>query len=138
MEFFMALARGLSTIQSKRYTSKITKARLQELEVEWRKHNKFMKQKGMHDLRYNNFSDYLDYCFGKIKLKNTFKPYEAPKTYRRQDNSDKYPSATTTKAGQSIDNSWKREESKKFTVAPAYNKGAYQVIPRSDIEHIGK
>ena len=30
------------------------------------------------------------------------------------------------------------EESKKFTVAPAYNKGAYQVIPRSDIKHIGK
>jgi hypothetical protein len=30
------------------------------------------------------------------------------------------------------------QESKKFTVAPAYNKGAYQVIPRSDIKHIGK
>ena len=134
----MALARGLSTIQSKRYTSKITKARLQELEVEWRKHNKFMKQKGMHDLRYNNFSDYLDYCFGKIKFKNTFKPYEPPKTYRRQDNRDKYPSATMTKAVKSVDDSWKREESKRFTVAPAYNKGAYQVIPRSDIEHIGK
>tara|TARA_R110002074_G_scaffold376412_2_gene553417 strand:- start:136 stop:540 length:405 start_codon:yes stop_codon:yes gene_type:complete len=134
----MALARGLSTIQSKRYTSKITKARLQELEVEWRKHNKFMKQKGMHDLRYNNFSDYLDYCFGKIKFKNTFKPYEPSKTYRRQDNRDKYPSATMTKAVKSVDDSWKREESKKFTVAPAYNKGAYQVIPRSDIEHIGK
>ena len=24
------------------------------------------------------------------------------------------------------------------TIAPAYNKGAYQVIPESDIEHIGK
>ena len=30
------------------------------------------------------------------------------------------------------------EESKNFTVAPAYNKGAYQVIPRSDVKHIGK
>lgn len=36
------------------------------------------------------------------------------------------------------DDSWKLEESKKFTVAPAYNKGAYQVIPQSDLEHIGK
>ena len=36
------------------------------------------------------------------------------------------------------DNSWKVEESKKFTVAPAYNKGAYQVIPRGDVEWIGK
>lgn len=24
------------------------------------------------------------------------------------------------------------------TIAPAYNKGAYQVIPESDIEHIGR
>ena len=32
----------------------------------------------------------------------------------------------------------KLEESKKFTVAPAYNKGAYQVIPKEDIEWIGK
>ena len=36
------------------------------------------------------------------------------------------------------DNSWKAEASKNFTVAPAYNKGAYQVIPRKDVEHIGK
>ncbi len=36
------------------------------------------------------------------------------------------------------DTSYKVEESKKFTVAPAYNKGAYQVIPRRDVEWIGK
>ena len=36
------------------------------------------------------------------------------------------------------DTSYKLEESKKFTVAPAYNKGAYQVIPRGDVEWIGK
>ena len=33
---------------------------------------------------------------------------------------------------------WRLEESKKFTVAPAYNKGAYQVIPRSAIKDIGR
>lgn len=32
----------------------------------------------------------------------------------------------------------KLQESKNFTVAPAYNKGAYQVISPSNIEHIGK
>ena len=37
-----------------------------------------------------------------------------------------------------VDNSWKAEESKNFTVAPAYNKGAYQVIPRKEVKHIGK
>ena len=29
-------------------------------------------------------------------------------------------------------------ESSKYTIAPAYNKGAYQVIPKSDVKHIGK
>ncbi len=33
---------------------------------------------------------------------------------------------------------WRLEESKKFTVAPAYNKGAYQVIPKKEIKDIGR
>ena len=33
---------------------------------------------------------------------------------------------------------WRLEESKKFTVAPAYNKGAYQVIPKNSIKDIGR
>ena len=33
---------------------------------------------------------------------------------------------------------WRLEESKKFTVAPAYNKGAYQVITRDNVKDIGK
>jgi hypothetical protein len=50
-----------------------------------------------------------------------------------------YPSAPLTPCRvKSEDNSWKVKESKNFTVAPAYNKGAYQVIPRKDVEHIGK
>lgn len=49
-----------------------------------------------------------------------------------------YPSAPLTSYEKIEDQSWKLDESKKFTVAPAYNKGAYQVIPKSDIKHIGK
>ena len=30
------------------------------------------------------------------------------------------------------------EVSKNFTVAPAYNKGAYQVISKDDVEYIGR
>ena len=33
---------------------------------------------------------------------------------------------------------WRLEESKKFTVAPAYNKGAYQVITKDGIKDIGR
>ena len=33
---------------------------------------------------------------------------------------------------------WRLEESKKFTVAPAYNKGEYQVITKNNIKDIGR
>ena len=36
------------------------------------------------------------------------------------------------------DTSYKKKISSKYTVAIAYNKGAYQVIPKSDIKDIGK
>ena len=35
-------------------------------------------------------------------------------------------------------NNWRLKESKKFTVAPAYNKGGYQVISKDNIKNIGK
>lgn len=41
-------------------------------------------------------------------------------------------------SGTRIDNSWKIEESKNYAIAPAYNKGAYQVVPKSDLKYIGK
>ncbi len=41
-------------------------------------------------------------------------------------------------AGKKVDNDYKKEVSNNYTVAPAYNKGAYQVIPRSQVKHIGK
>ena len=32
----------------------------------------------------------------------------------------------------------RRRSSSQYTIAPAYNKGAYQVIPKKDIKYIGK
>ena len=50
-----------------------------------------------------------------------------------------YPSAPMTACTNTHkDDSWKLEASKNFTVAPAYNKGAYQVIPKADLKHIGR
>ena len=40
--------------------------------------------------------------------------------------------------GTKPDNSWKIEASKRFTVAPAYNKGPYQVIAKEDIKTAGR
>lgn len=49
-----------------------------------------------------------------------------------------YPSAPMTKYVSPEDQSFKREVSKNYTIAIAYNKGAYQVIPRNSVKDIGK
>jgi hypothetical protein len=50
------------------------------------------------------------------------------------------PSAPLTPApsGAVLDTSFRQEVSKNYTVSIAYNKGAYQVVPNSDLKHIGK
>ena len=45
---------------------------------------------------------------------------------------------TTTSAGTKPIHNWRLEESKRFTIAPAYNKGGYQVISKDNIKNIGK
>ena len=77
------------------------------------------------------------------KSKPKFVPMTAqPKTFAQQqmeNHREKYPSMPISSTySPETDDSWKAEASKNFTVAPAYNKGAYQVIPRKDVEHIGK
>ena len=42
------------------------------------------------------------------------------------------------RTGTEIDEARKVEISKQYTIAPAYNKGAYQVIPRKEVKDIGK
>ena len=63
---------------------------------------------------------------------------QAKKQIKPVEKLNKIPSMKSTDNCTVADNSWKVEESKKFTVAPAYNKGAYQVIPRGDVKWIGK
>ena len=76
------------------------------------------------------------------KLKTKFKPYvmeESLAAKKSREHREMYPSAPMGNTYRpEKDESWKTEVSKNFTVAPAYNKGAYQVIPRKDVEHIGR
>ena len=79
------------------------------------------------------------------KAKKTFtefKPYKSEKTFAQiqmEEFNKKYKSAPmTTQYEPRKDESWKAEESKNFTVAPAYNKGAYQVIGKNNITEIGR
>ena len=49
-----------------------------------------------------------------------------------------YPSAPMTPYKPRPREDWKVEVSSQYTIAPAYNKGAYQVISKDNIEDIGK
>ena len=70
------------------------------------------------------------------KAKPVFKPLVRKEVYRRE--TQEYPSAPMTMGKDMPDTSYKKEVSKSYTLAPAYNKGAYQVISKENIKHIGR
>jgi|MEHZ01.5.fsa_nt_MEHZ011579327.1_3 hypothetical protein len=64
---------------------------------------------------------------------------DSPATFRRA--TQEYPSAIDWKTETlelSSDTSYRQEVSSQYTIAPAYNKGAYQVISRTNVEDIGR
>lgn len=91
----MSLARGLTTLNTNKKKGKntkpITATRARELELEWRKHNKEMRRKHMHDMVFSSFDDYVAYRHGthnKISARrdrdDTFREYHGVrKSYRR-------------------------------------------------------
>ena len=62
----MHLQQGLSTINTRktRKMPKLTKAKLAELELRWRQHNRDCKRNHMHHMRYATLEEYIDYCYG--------------------------------------------------------------------------
>ncbi len=63
-----------------------------------------------------------------------FQPYEPPKVYRRE--TRVYSSASTE--GHNTALVEKPQLDSKYTIAPAYNKGAYQVISTENVKDIGR
>jgi hypothetical protein len=70
------------------------------------------------------------------KAPAAFRPIVPVKTYRRD--TEYYPSVEATRVVNTPDQSYKKEISATYTIAPAYNKGAYQVIPREGVKDIGR
>lgn len=71
----MQILRGTPGLNTKKPKVKLTKAKLDQLKSEWRAYNKRMKQSGNHDLRYSTLDEYINYSYGKVKLKKEFKTY---------------------------------------------------------------
>ena len=64
-----------------------------------------------------------------------FKPFESKPVYRRETKQYKSVSAMASPCVV-VDRSYTKDAN--FTVAPAYNKGAYQVISKENIRDIGR
>ena len=100
----------------------------QKYELALKKHIKWMRSLGL------NVDD-----SGRI-IKRT--RYEDEGYYPTTDLSDVQPGPVLSNhigpGGTKQDNSWKIEESKKFTIVPAYNKGPYMVVSKSDLKTAGR
>jgi len=70
------------------------------------------------------------------KVDRAFTPLNQTKPYRRE--TEYYPSQPMMGVASKPDDTYKKEVSDSYTLAPAYNKGAYQVISKENIKHIGK
>lgn len=73
--------------------------------------------------------------------KNIYKPafrvLQATEPYRRE--TSEYASAEiTTAVTHKVEENFRKTVSSNYTVAPAYNKGAYQVISRENVKDIGR
>jgi len=97
----MHLQQGLSTINTrKRKLPKMTKGKLKELELSWRKHNKHCKRNHMHHFMYDTLEAYIDYRYGISKKsdprdRSTFKPMRPQTNWRAEQDKEhrqKYPS----------------------------------------------
>ena len=89
----MHILRGTPGLNTKKSKAKLTKSKLDELRIEWHAYNKRMKQSGNHDLRYSTLDEYINYSYGKVKLKKEFKSY-APPTAASYRETPYYPSAS--------------------------------------------
>ena len=136
----MGLARGLSTLNTRKRKIKITKAKYAELELQWRQHNRDMKSKGMHDLRYDTLQQYIDYCYGRTKIQTEFKPYTPTTTWRVDNHRELYPSATLAES----DGRGTAKESPKYTgtlvkgIATMHKSNAVPVINQKEAEDISR
>jgi len=76
--------------------------------------------------------------------RSTYKPELSYAQQRIAEFNEKYPSSTEflgSSKGDGENAEWKKEKqeiSATYTIAPAYNKGAYQVVPKNEVKHIGK
>ena len=137
----MHLLRGASSLNTRKSRSRLTKTKVQELELAWRKYNKDMKISNNRALCFNTLDDYIDYCFGKTKTQKEFKPY-VPQTTTARRETHNYPSASISPSATTTQSSTARKESQRYTgtfvkgISTMHKSNAVPIISRQEaIDH---
>ncbi len=138
----MHLERGLTTLNTKR---RKVKRKSDAFYVDgWREQNKFWKK---HKLPLMELSEYIDYVHGNWKPKTERKTETmvfSTKPAKRNDIVKKEEKKLDPPVlGNGKSTNWKEQQerleiSKQYTIAPAYNKGPYMVVAKSDIKTAGR
>jgi hypothetical protein len=137
--YIMGLVRGMSTLNTRKRKVKITKAKLAQYELDWRAHNRTMKSKGLHELRYETLDEYINYCLGKTKITKEFKPYKPNTSYQRT--TPNYPSVEISSMS---GGSGTKKESLKYTgtlikgIATMHKSNAVPIINQKQAEEISR
>ena len=92
------------------------------------KHIKYLKSMGFDCDDNGRIKLTLD---GRHSINIAERTYETPKPQVQMSNKIGH-------GGTKPDNSWKIEASKNFTIVPAYNKGPYMVVNKSDLKTAGR
>ena len=142
----MGLVRGMTSLNTQSRKRKVLSVKQREdMKVELRKHNKRLRQKHLHSLQMT-LDEYIDYVQGYHKPRSTnqvVKKAPAPMPKVRQ--TPIVPSMTSNKipGNSGTKRNWKEEAerieiSKQYSIVPAYNKGPYMVVPKSELKTAGK
>lgn len=144
----MHLELGLTMLRTSRpkKKNKMTKAKLEKYEQQMRQYNKDMCKWGLPHQQLN-LKEYIDYCHGKytpkVKTRKSESGYDASEKEVYVRPTINIPSKESMEPIVPNGIDWKQtqerlEVSKKYTIAPAYNKGPYMVVSNSDIKTAGR
>lgn len=86
-----------------------------------------------------NEEQYINYIYGKTKLiKDTKAKYKGIDIPNWANDCRQFASVTSNHIATKNKDDFKKEVSKNYTISIPFNKGAYSVIPNSEIHCIGK
>ncbi len=142
----MGLVRVMTSLNTRSRKRKVLSVKQREdIKIEVKQYNKRMRQKHLHNLQMT-VDEYIDYVQGYHKPRSTnqvVKKAPAPMPKVRQ--TPIVPSMTSNKipGNSGTKRNWKEEAerieiSKQYSIVPAYNKGPYMVVPKSELKTAGK